>query len=136
MPKVIKGESSRKPPVPGDRADIETWITGVMPAVAPIVTRLDALIRELVPNPQYAVKWSKAHYGVPRHGWIIELAAYHVSVNVVFYAGADFDPPPPEGTTGRTRYVKVRTINEAEAPELRRWIVEAARVKDVKDVEV
>jgi hypothetical protein len=29
---------------------------------------------------------------VPKLGWIIEIAAYDVSVNVVFYGGADLDP--------------------------------------------
>ena len=38
--------------------------------------------------------------------------AYDVSVNVVFFAGAEFDPPPPLGTTGRTRYVKVKTLGK------------------------
>jgi hypothetical protein len=38
-----------------------------------------------------------------RRGWIIELAAYDVSVNVVFLGGADFYSPPPLGTTGRNR---------------------------------
>ena len=48
-------------------------------------------------------------------------------MNVVFLGGADFDSPPPLGTTDRTRYVKVTTIDEAQQPELRQWIEEAAR---------
>jgi len=48
-------------------------------------------------------------------------------VNVVFLGGADFDSPPPLGTTGRTRYVKVTTVEEVQLPELREWIAEAAR---------
>lgn len=34
-------------------------------------------------------------------GWIIEIAPYDVCVNVVFPGGADFEPPPRLGTTGR-----------------------------------
>ena len=41
---------------------------------------------------------------------MIELAAYDVSVNVIFLGGADFDSPPPLGDTGRSRYAKVRTL--------------------------
>jgi hypothetical protein len=33
----------------------------------------------------------------------------------VFFGGADFDPPPPLGTVGRSRYVKLKTPEEAEA---------------------
>ena len=129
MAKVRKATSSRKPPVPSDsHAEIEELIGGAMPAVRPIAKRLDEMIRETIPGLQYAVKWQKAHYGLPELGWIMEMVAYHVSVNVVFYGGAEFDPPPPLGETGRARYVKVRTLEEAQVPEMLEWIEQAARV--------
>jgi hypothetical protein len=53
---------------------------------------------------------------LPQQGWIIEMVAYDVSVNAVFFGGADFDPPPPLGTRGRSRYVKLKTLEEAEGP--------------------
>jgi hypothetical protein len=34
---------------------------------------------------------------------------YDVSVNVVFLGGADFDSPPPLGTTDRTRTLAERS---------------------------
>jgi hypothetical protein len=74
------------------------------------------------PSAAYAVKWKKAYYGLPEHGWMIEMVAYDVSVNVVFFGGAEFDPPPPLGTTERTRYMKVTTLEEADAPAMRKWI--------------
>lgn len=100
----------------------------VMPDLQPIVKRLDEMIRETLPGTQYAVKWKKVYYGVPAHGWIIEMVAYDVSVNVVFFGGANFDPPPPLGTTGRSRYIKVKTVDELEQPDLRKWIEDAGRV--------
>jgi hypothetical protein len=72
-------------------------------------------------------RWKRPYYGLPELGWIIELAAYDVSVNVVFLGGADFDSPPPLGTTDRTRYIKVTTLEEARRPELHKWIEEASR---------
>ena len=63
--------------------------------------------------------------GLPDLGWIIELAAYHVSVNVLFLGGADFDDPPPLGNVDRTRYIKLTDIDEV--PTLQGWIEEAAR---------
>ena len=70
----------------------------------------------------------KAYYGSPELGWIIEMVAYDVSVNVVFFGGAEFDPPPPLGTTERARYVKVKTLEEVQAPEMSKWIEQAGRV--------
>ena len=109
-------------------ADIDDWIRRVMPDLHPIVKRLDELIRTAIPGLQYAVKWRKAYYGLPELGWIIEMVAYDVSVNVVFLGGAEFDPPPPLGTTGQTRYVKVRTLEEASEPKMHEWIEQAARM--------
>ncbi len=121
--------TSRKPPLPsGSHAEIEEWIRRAMPDLNPLVTRIDQLIREILPGLQYAIKWKKAYYGLPDRGWIIEVVAYDVSVNVVFLGGADFDVPPPMGETGRSRYVKLKTLEEADAPELHRWIGQAGRV--------
>jgi hypothetical protein len=116
--------------VPSDsHADIEDWTRRVMPDLHPIVKRLDQLICETIPGLQFAVKWKKAYYGLPELGWIIEMVAYDVSVNVVFFSGAEFDPPPPLGTTDRSRYVKVTALEEAQAPMMRTWIEQAGRVR-------
>ena len=129
MDKQRKPNATRKPPVPSDsHAEIEDWAQRVMPDLQPIVKRLDESICETIPGLQYAVKWKNAYYGLPELGWIIELVAYDVSVNVVFFGGADFDTPPPLGTTDRTRYLKVKTLEEAQGPELHAWIEQAARV--------
>src|SRR3954452_19526664 len=100
-----------------DHSDIDEWFGRLMPYLQPIVKELDESIRAVVPGVHYAVKWKRAFYGLPGLGWIIELAPYDVSVNVVFFGGADFDPPPPLGTTVRTRYIKVTTLEEGQRPE-------------------
>jgi hypothetical protein len=129
MGKSRKPGTVRKPPVPSDsHAEIEDWIRRVMPDLHPIVEWLDGSIRETIGGLRYAVKWGKAYYGSPELGWIIEMVAYDVSVNVVFLGGAEFDPPPPLGTTERTRYVKVTTLEEAQGPEMHEWIEQAGRV--------
>ena len=128
MAKAPKPNSSRRPPVPSEsHADIEEWIRRVMPDLHPIVEEADSLIRETIPGLHFALKWKKAYYGLPEFGWIIEMVAYDVSVNVVFFGGADFDPPPPLGTTGRSRYVKLKNLEEAQRPEMRGWIEQAGR---------
>ncbi len=132
MAKQPKVDTARKPPVPSDsHAEIDDWVRRVMPDLNPIVEHLDESIRRTIPGLHYAVKWKKAYYGLPERGWIIELVAYDVSVNVVFLGGAEFDAPPPLGT-GRSRYVKVRTLEEARTPEMQEWIEEARRVSGWK----
>jgi len=99
-----------------------------MPDLHPIVERLDESIRETIPGLRYAIKWKNAYYGLPELGWIIEMVAYDVSVNVVFFGGADFDPPPPLGTTDRSRYIKLTTPEEAQGREIHDWIKQAGHV--------
>jgi hypothetical protein len=128
VPKEIKGNAGRKPPAPSqNHDDIGDWILRQMPQLQDIVTWLDEAIRTTIPDLHYAVKWKRAFYGLAELGWIIEMVAYDVSVNVVFLVGADFDPPPRLGTTDRTRYIKVTTLAEVQRPELRRWIEQAGR---------
>ena len=125
---AIKGNAWRKPPEPAaSHSDIDDWFRRQMPHLQLIVQRLDESIRATIPGLHYAVKWKRPYYGLPELGWIIELAAYDVSVNVVFLGGADFDPPPPLGSTDRARYVKVATLEEAERPELQEWLEQASR---------
>jgi hypothetical protein len=129
MGKARKPITTRRPPVPSEsHAEIDEWLRRVMPDLQPIVRRVDELIRGSIPGLRYAIKWKKAYYGLPELGWIVEMAPYDVSVNVVFFGGADLDPPPPLGTTDRSRYVKVRSLEEAEAPEMHTWIEQAAGV--------
>jgi hypothetical protein len=120
-----KADSSRKPPAPADsHQEIDDWRRRVMPDLQPVVTRLDELIREELDDLQYALKWKKAYYGSSGLGWVIELVAYDVSVNIVFLGGADFDAPPPLGS-GRSRYIKLKSLDEVEQPEVREWIRQA-----------
>jgi hypothetical protein len=128
MPKAIKGNASRRPPeLATDHSDIDHWLRRQMPDLQPIVKQLDETIRATIPGLHYAVKWKRPYYGLPELGSIIEIAAYDVSVNVVFFGGADFECPPPLGTTDRTRYVKVTTAEDVQRPELLKMIKEAGR---------
>jgi hypothetical protein len=129
MDKKRTGSSTRKAPEPSDNhGEIGDWMKRIMPELQPIVARLDELIREALPEIQYAIKWKKAYYGLPDRGWVIEMVAYDVSVNVVFLGGADFDSPPPLGVSDRSRYIKLKSVDEIRDQELRSWIENARRV--------
>ena len=129
MDKARTGLSTRKPPAPSDSHDvIDAWMRSQMPDLQPIVDGLDRIIRDELPELQYAVKWKKAYYRVPEQGWVIELVAYDVSVNVVFLGGADLASPPPLGAGDRSRYIKVRSWDEVDEAQIRRWIRDAGEV--------
>lgn len=126
MPKFIKGNAGRKPPEPATGHDVvDALLEGQMPAIQPLAKAVDALICAAIPDARFAVTRAHAYYGLPELGWVIELAAYHKSVNVLFLGGADFDDPPPLGEVDRTRYIKLTDI--ARVPSLQHWITEATR---------
>lgn len=130
MPKEIKGLAGRKPlPLSPNHSEIDAWITQLMPRVQPLAAAVDNAICQTLPDASYAVKRMRAHYGLPALGCVIELAAYHVSVNVLFYGGADFSSPPPLGVTDRTRYVKLTSLDEVGRPDLHDWIRQAGLVQ-------
>lgn len=121
--------STRKPPEPAKSHDkIDEWMSRQMPDLQPIVRRLDKLIRQAIPDLHYAVKWQKAYYGTRDLGWVIEVVSYDVSVNIVFLGGADFDDPPADGTD-RSRYRKLRSLEEVDEPAIVEWIEQAVQVR-------
>ena len=123
------GTSSRKPPQPSDsHAEIDDWMKRIMPDLQPLAARLDELIRDELSGVQYAIKWKKAYYGLPDRGWVIEMVAYDVSVNVVFLGGADFDSPPPLGDSDRSRYIKLKSLDDIDEQAMRAWIGNASQV--------
>lgn len=128
VPKEFKGNPRRKPPEPSaDHSDVELWFGQLMPGLQPIVRALDEAIRAAIPDLDYAVKYKRAFYGVPELGWIIEIAPYDVSVNVLFLGGANFRLPPPLGDTGQTRYVKIAAEDEVRKRNIADWIEQAGR---------
>lgn len=123
------GTSSRKPPEPSEsHAEIDDWMKRIMPDLQPLAARLDELIRDELSGVQYAIKWKKAYYGLPDRGWVIEMVAYDVSVNVVFLGGADFDSPPPLGDSDRSRYIKLKSLDDIDEQAMRAWIGNASQV--------
>ena len=113
--------SSKNPPKPVESHQlIQDWIANAKPALNPIVTELDKLIRQQLDDPRYAIKWGKAYYGSPNRGWCIELVAYDVSVNLVFLNGNRLNTPPELGD--QTRYVKIKSLEELKTSQIREWI--------------
>lgn len=128
MPMNIKGLSGRTPPKPTDSHDgIEAAIPRCMPAVQPVIAEVDRLVTGTLDDLHFAVVRGRPYYGTSELGWIIELAPYHVSMNIVFFGGKDFTDPPPLGETDRTRYIKIATVDEAGTPQVAAWIAEAGR---------
>jgi hypothetical protein len=116
MDKHRKPLSTKKPPIAlKDHKVIEDWMANrIMPGMQSMIKKIDSVIHDSIPNLHYAIKWGNAYYGTSELGWLIEVAAYDVSANIVFLNGAAFAPQPPLGAGGETRYIKLKTIDELD----------------------
>lgn len=114
MDKQRKPLSTKKPPIPSlDHDIIMNWMNNeTMPAMQPLVKRVDELIIQEIPNLHYSIKWGNAFYGTPELGWLIEVGAFAKSMNIVFLNGANFKRQPPLGSDDQTRYIKVISLAE------------------------
>ncbi len=126
--KTIKPLSSKKPPVPNENSDIiKEWIDDARPKINPLITKLDSLVRANLNEPRYAIKWGNAYYGSVGKGWVIQLAAYDISVNIVFLNGDKLSNPPELGS--ETRYVKLTKLQEADSTQLVNWVRESCQTE-------
>lgn len=130
MKKQRKPLSTKKPPIPSnDYKVIEDWMVNrIMPRIQPTIKKIDSMIHDSIPNLQYALKWGNAYYGTIELGWLIEVAAYDVSANIVFLNGAAFDPQPPLGSGEESRYIKIKTIDELNDQQIIDYIKQAGQL--------
>ena len=134
MEKQRKSLSTKKPPIPSkDYKVIEDWMANrIMPGIKPLIKKIDSLILDSIPDLNYAIKWGNAYYGTDELGWLIEIAAYDVSANIVFLNGVAFDPQPPLGTGGETRYFKLREVEEIKEKNIINFLNQAGQLKGWK----
>lgn len=120
MKKEHKPLSTKKPPIPTeDHGIIEDWITNkTMLWIETMVKQIDTLLNKIVPNLQYAIKWGNAYYGTKDNWWFIELAAYSVSVNIVFLNGAKLNSLLLLWDANESRYIKLNKIEEVNNKEI------------------
>ena len=134
MKKQRKPLSTKKPPIPTENHQlIEDWMqNNIMPKMHPLVKRIDEIIIENISNLNYSIKWGSAFYGTTENGWLIEIASYAVSVNIVFLSGTKFNPQPPLGEGNQSRYIKITSLEELQNSEIINFIEQAKKISGWK----
>ena len=100
----------------------------IMPGIKPLIVEIDSLIHSSIPNLQYAIKWGSAYYGTKELGCMLEVAAYAVSMNIVFFNGAAFDSEPLLGDGDHMRYIKLKSIAEIDEYKIIDYINRAGQI--------
>lgn len=94
-----------------------------------IGAELDALIEEIVPSVERAVRWNSPWYGVAGLGWFMSLHCFDQYIKVTFLKGALLVPPPMlVSKDPEARYVHLQEKDKVDTVEMRSWIAAAAAI--------
>ena len=95
--------------------------------------RLDALITDVVPGVEKAVKWNSPFYGLERDVWFASFHCMTRYVKVAFFRGASLVPEPPVGSRQKdVRYLHVHDDGALDERQFADWVAQAARLPGEK----
>ncbi len=117
-PQIAKGDG------PGP---VMAWLNAAPDWRGSHARAIDALVSDLVPGVQRAVRWNSPFYGVAGQGWFLALHCYTRFLRLTFLNGAHLVPPPPGPSKDpNTRYLDIPETGIADDAQLRNWIRQAA----------
>lgn len=91
--------------------------------------RLDALIKQAVPDVAKAVKWNTPFYGFTDQGWFTAFHCFDKYVKVTFFRGTSLKPVPPGASKQpEVRYLDIREIDDFDEAQFTAWIKQASRL--------
>lgn len=125
--KLLSGGNPQIPKGEGD-GPVQAYIAAMPEWKQEVGRRLDALIVELVPQVQKAVKWNTPFYGNEGDGWFVSFHVFTKYVKVTFFRGTSLRPiPPGESKHKEVRYLDIYQdqFDEAQFVE---WVKQASQL--------
>lgn len=127
-PKLLSGGNPQIPLGYGD-APIQAYIAAMPGWKSEVGRRLDALVTDIVPGVNKAVKWNSPLYGVEGDSWFMSLHCFAKYIKVAFFRGAALHPVPPgESKTPSTRYFHIHENDPLDEAQLVDWIRQASQL--------
>ena len=125
-PKLLSGGNPQIPKGDGP-APVKAYIAAMPGWKRRVGKRLDALIKEAVPDVDQAVRWNQPFYGNEGDGWFAAFRCYTHYVQLQFFRGTSLDPEPPKASTHpEVRYLDIHEDDELDEELLRSWFEQAA----------
>ncbi|CAN5259574.1 DUF1801 domain-containing protein [soil metagenome] len=123
-PTLLAGGNPQIAKADGD-APVQAYIAAMPDWKRDIGVRLDALIVELVPDVEKAVKWNSPFYGVRGQGWFGSFHVFTRFVKLTFFKGVLLDPPPGGGAAKEARWIDIHE-DDFDEQQISSWIRQAA----------
>ena len=123
---LLSGGNPQIPKGDGD-ASVQAYIAAMPGWKRAVGKRLDALITQLLPDVQKAVRWNSPFYGMPGQGYFLGVHCFNKYVKVTFFFGSLLRPAPT-GCTPKTKDARWVDLYEGDFDEaqLTTWIQQAA----------
>lgn len=128
-PKPVKLLSGGNPQIAKADGDepVQAYITAMPGWKRDVGRRLDALIEQVVPEVQKAVRWNTPFYGIADNGWFLAFHCFTGYIKITFLNGTSLKPMPPvESKNAGTRYFHIHETDAFEERQLANWIKQAA----------
>ena len=105
--------------------EVEQYIMQFPDEFAAILLRLRALVHEVVPEGNEAIKWSRPHFSVGRRP-VCYIGGFQKHVSLAFHDGRMLrDPEGILTGTGKMRTLKLRKMEDLDDEKIRHWLLEA-----------
>jgi hypothetical protein len=110
-------------------APVQAYIAAMPGWKREVGRRLDALIVEVVPGVQKAVKWNSPLYGMEGQGWFLSFHCFARYVKVAFFRGASLRPVPPVASKHEeVRYFHIHEDERLDEARLAAWVKQASEL--------
>lgn len=130
-PKLLSGGNPQIPKGYGD-APVQAYIAAMPGWKRAVGERIDALIAEIVPDAEKAVKWNSPFYGMEKDIWFVSFHCFDKYIKVSFFRGGSLDPVPPVASkVADTRYYHIHE-DDFDATQFADWVKQASRLPGEK----
>ena len=127
-PALLAGGNPQIAKADGDEP-VQAYIAAMPGWKRDVGRRLDAIIVQVLPDVQKAVKWNSPLYGVEGKGWFLGIHVFTKYVKVAFFRGTSLRPMPPGASkSGDTRYLDIWETDVLDESQFAAWVKQASRL--------
>lgn len=130
-PVLLSGGNPQIPKGYGD-AQVQAYIAAMPAWKSDVGRRIDALVEQIVPGVEKAIKWNSPVYGLEKDLWFLSYHCFDRYLKLTFFRGQSLDPVPPVASkSGDTRYFHIHE-GDAFEDKLALWIEQASKLPGEK----
>jgi hypothetical protein len=111
---------------------VDNFAAALPPEQQEIIKTLRAIIKEVVPKADEAIKWAQPVFSSDGPMIFIRAAKAHVTLG--FWRGAELTDPKGllEGDGSRMKHIKIKSVKDVNKTQITAWIKQAMKLNKEK----